>query len=58
MNSNNNETEVPEDQLEEQALKLSAKYFCMPIEGKSKTTKKGTCWLFTKDHSDEQKDLD
>ena len=27
MNLNNNETEIPEDQLEEYALKLSAKYF-------------------------------
>ena len=27
MDSNNNETEVPEDQLDEQALKLSAKDF-------------------------------
>ena len=30
----------------------------MPIKGKSKTTTKGTCWLFTKDHSDERKELD
>ena len=56
MNLNNNE--IPENQLEEYALKLSAKDFCMPIEGKSKTTKKGSCWLFTKNHSDERKELD
>ena len=43
MNLNNNETEIPEDQLGQYAFKLSAKDFCMPIEGKSKTTKKRTC---------------
>ena len=43
MNLNNNETEIPEDQLEEYALQLS--------KGKSKTTKKRTCWLFTKNRS-------
>ena len=46
MNLNNNETEIPEDQLEEYALKLNAKIFCMPIKGKSKTT----CQLFTENH--------
>ena len=51
MNLNNNETEIPEDQLEEYALKTECKRFCMPIEGKSKTTKKRTCWLFTKNRS-------
>ena len=50
MHLNNNETEIPKDQLEEYALKLSGKD-CMPIEGKSKTTKKTTCWLFTKNRS-------
>ena len=43
MDSNNNDTEVPEDQPEEQALQLNVKGFCIPIKGKSKTTKKGTC---------------
>ena len=52
MNLNNNETEIPEDQLEKYALKLSAKDFvCMPSKGKSKTTKKRACWLFTKNRS-------
>ena len=32
--------------------------FCMPIEGKSKTSKKRTCWLFTEHHSDERKEVD
>ena len=41
--SNNNDTEVPEDQPEEQALQLKIKDFCMPIKGKSKTSKKRTC---------------
>ena len=54
----NNDTEVPEDQLEEQALQLDAKGFCLPIKGKSKTTKKGTCQLFIEQHSDERKELD
>ena len=56
MDSNNNDTEVPEDQLEEQALHLNAKIFCMPSIGKRKTTKKRTCWLFIKNHSDGQKE--
>ena len=58
MDSNNNDTEVPEDQPEEQALQLNVKDFAYRSKAKSKTTKKGTCWLFTKDHSDEHKDLD
>ena len=58
MDSNNNVTEVPEDQLEEQSVTTGCEGFCMPIKGKSKTTKKGTCWLFTKNHSDERKELD
>ena len=28
-------------------VKPECQGFCMPIEGESKTTKKGTCWLFT-----------
>ena len=40
MNLNNNETEIPEDQLEEYDLKIECKRFCMPIEGSRKTTKK------------------
>ena len=58
MDSNNNDTEIPEDQLEEQAFTTVCKRFCGPIKGKSKTTKKGTCWLFIKNHSDERKKLD
>ena len=45
--SNNNDTEVPEDQLEEQALHLNAEEICEPTKSK-KTTKKRTCLLFTK----------
>ena len=30
----------------------------MPIEGKSKTTKKRTCWLFTKNRSHWKKEID
>ena len=47
MNLNNNDTEIPEDPLEEQGLKTECNRICMPIEGQSKTTKKRTCWLFT-----------
>ena len=57
MDSNNNDTEIPEDQPEEHVT-TGCEGFCMPIKGKSKTTMKRTCWLFTKDHSDEQKELD
>ena len=57
MDSNNNDTEVPEDQPEEQELQLDVKGFCIPIKGKSKTTTKRKCWLFTKDHSDEKKGI-
>ena len=58
MGSNNNDTEVPEDQPEEQALQLNVEGFCVPIKGKSKTTKTKTCWLFIKNHSDEWKKVD
>ena len=43
MDSNNNDTEVPEDQPEEQALHLNADEFVSQPKGKSKTTKKITC---------------
>ena len=43
MDSNNNDTEVPEYQFEEQALHLNAEGFCEPTKGKSKTRKKRTC---------------
>ena len=58
MDLNNNDTEIPEDQLEGQALQLDAKRFGEPIEGESKTTKVRTCWLFTKNHSYGKQDLD
>ena len=58
MDSNNNDTEVPEDQPEEQASQLSVKDFACRSKAKTKPQGRGTCWLFTKDHSDEQEDLD
>ena len=58
MNLNNNTREIPEDQLEEFALKQNAKRFCMPIEGKSKTAMKRTCWLFTENRSLWKNELD
>ena len=51
MNLNNNETEIPEDQLEEYELKLSANDFPCRSKAKAKTTKKRTCWLFTENRS-------
>ena len=51
--NNNNNTESPEDLLEEQASQSIVKVFACQIKGESKTTKKGTCWLFTEHHSDE-----
>ena len=42
MGLNNNETEIPEDQLEEYALQLNVKIFAYRSKAKSKTTKKGT----------------
>ena len=57
MNLNNNETEIPEYQLEEQALQLDAKDFACRSKAKSKTTKERTCWLFTKNRSHGKKEL-
>ena len=50
-------TEIPEDQLEEHALKLSAKDFACWSKAKA-TTKKRTCWLFIKNRSHGKKKLD
>ena len=40
MDSNNNDTEVPEDQLEEHALQLDAKDFACRSKAKSKTQRR------------------
>ena len=48
MNLNNNDTEIPEDQLENHALQLDATDFVCRKAKSKKTTKKGTYWLFTK----------
>ena len=40
MNLNNNETEIPEDQLEEYALKLNAKDFACRSKAKAKTQRR------------------
>ena len=39
-------------------VQTECKIFCMPIEGKSITTKKRTCWLFTENRSHWKKELD
>ena len=48
MNLNNNENRFPRRSAQRICVKTECERFCMPIEGKSKTTKKRTCWLFTK----------
>ena len=57
MDSKNNDTEVPEDQLEDQALHLNAKELACRYKAKAKPQRR-TRWLFIKDHSDERKELD
>ena len=59
MDSNNNDTEDLEDQFEEQALQLNKKDFAYRSKAKAKPQgREPAGWLFTKDHSDEQKELD
>ena len=58
IDSNNNDTEVPEDLPEEQGSQLESEGFCMPNKGKSKTAKRKNCWSFTEHHSDEWKKVD
>ena len=58
MDSNNNDTEVPEDQLEDQALHLNAEEFVSQPKTKSKSQRKEPADSFIKNHSDEQKKLD
>ena len=48
MDSNNSDTNS----------EVGCEIFCIPLKGKSKTTKKKTCWLIIWNQSDEQKDLD
>ena len=43
MNLNNNETEIPEDQLEEYASKLSAKDFACRSKEKAKPQRRDPC---------------
>ena len=43
IDSNNNDTEIPEDLPEEQSVTTESEGFCMPIKGKSKTAKKRAC---------------
>ena len=54
----NNEQDIPEVQLEENALKLDAKDFCKPIIGQSKTTKTRFCQLIHKNYTCWGKNLD
>ena len=57
IDSSNNDTKVPEDQLEEHALQLDAKDCACRSKAKAKTKKKRTCWLFTKNRSHGKKEL-
>ena len=57
--SNNNDTEVPEDQPEEHALQLNVKDFACRSKAKEKPQRREPAgWLFTEYHSDERKELD
>ena len=58
MNLNNTETEIPEVQLEEICVKIRCERFWLPIKGSSKTTKKRTCRLFSKNSSYLEENLD
>ena len=58
MNLNNNEAEIPEDQTRIICVKTECERFCMPIKCNSKTTKKRTCRLFTKNSHHWEKELD
>ena len=58
MDLKNNDTEIPEDQLENQASQLDAEAFVSQAKAKSKTTKKRTYWLFIKNHSNGKEELD
>ena len=58
MDSNNNDTEVPEDQPEEQALQLKVKDFACRSKAKAKPQRRELVDLFTEHHSDERKELD
>ena len=55
---NNNETEIPEVQLEEYALKLDAKDFACRSKAQSKTTDQKFCRLFHKNNTYWEKNLD
>ena len=58
MNLCHNETEMSRRSARRICVKTESKRFCMPIEDKSKTTKKRTCWLFTENRSHWEKELD
>ena len=58
MNLSNNETENSRRSARRFCVKTGCERFCMPIKGKSKTTKKRICWLFTKNRSHGKKELD
>ena len=58
MGSNDNDTEIPEDQPEEHALQLNVKDFAYRSKAKAKPQRKGTCQLFIEHHSDERRELD
>ena len=58
IDSNNNDTEIPEDLPEEQALQKKVKDFAARSKAKAKPQKERTCWLFTEHHSDEWKKVD
>ena len=58
MDSNNNDTEVPEDQLEEQALHLNAEEFVSQPKAKAKPERKEPADSLSRIIPDESKELD
>ena len=53
MGSNNNDTEVPEDQPEEQALQLNVKDFACRLKAKAKPQRREPAGFSPEHHSDE-----
>ena len=58
MNLNHNETGNSRISARRICVKTGCERFCMPIKVQSKTTKKRTCWLFTKNSSYWEENLD
>ena len=58
MDLRNNDTEIPEDQLENQALQLDAKDFVSQAKAKAKPQRREPTGSSSKNHSNGKKELD